>query len=342
MDAAVLSQEQVEETEELLAKGLAEMRQWLREKTDDSKGGVKSSWKLPPCAPQWSDPALDAELLMFLRCELFNAKAAAKRYTKYWRRRASMFGDVRARHSLSSPEALVDSDVVALRKGYAVYAPGVSDVLGRCVLVVHPGRLDHKAYPRESMVRACWFVLHKILESEEFQRRGVRILVLADEGTYAEYDSKLERMLLDSLQATLPLRIGAVDVLNPPWFFSAIFAVLRLFMADKVYQRIKIHSETDPAKMMGLLGRRGLHPDMVPVELHGECSIAWDAWCERALGSGGCGEGGQTETEEEALLCAQVKALDVDSEVVAVARNGHGGVKEIAPAPAPGAEIRGD
>ena len=340
VDEAVMSQEQVEETEELLERGLREMREWLKDKTEmPGTAGVKSSWKLPPCAPVWTDPALDGELLMFLRCELFNAKAAAKRYTKYWRRRATLFGE-RATCDLTSREALLDSDVVALRKGYAVMLPGVRDPMGRVVVVVRPGRLDHKAYPRESMVRACWFVLHKILKEVQGQRRGVCILVVGHEGTYAEYDSQLERALLDSLQATLPLRIGAVDICNPPWFFSAIFAVLRLFMADKVYQRIRIHAETNAEKLILLLRKRGLERDMVPTELNGDYEVHWDKWCDRALAPRGA-ESGEEEAAE-ALLCAESKALSIEGELGA-GGNGHG-VHAVAAAPARGtdAEPKGE
>ena len=82
--------QQPKETPDFLSKSHSELLQEIDKLPDDSKAGWLQAQE------KCSALVDDEHRLMFLRCEVFNTKLAAKRICNYWNKRIELFGQTRA------------------------------------------------------------------------------------------------------------------------------------------------------------------------------------------------------------------------------------------------------
>lgn len=111
----------------------------------------------------------DAFVLQFLRCEVFNADLAAARYNRYWDKRVQVFGPVSAFMPLTLDKAL-RHDRAALEIGF-LRVVDEPDRDKRTYLFMDPSKQDKTKYPRESMVRAVWYLVHRVLAEDELVQK---------------------------------------------------------------------------------------------------------------------------------------------------------------------------
>ncbi|CAM9709265.1 unnamed protein product [Pylaiella littoralis] len=179
-----------DETEDVVRASLAAMRANLKQ---------KPAWRQAP-------PPTDDFLLMFLRSEVFKPHKAADRYRKYWQVKVGLCGEEKAAMPIKVEDAREGLDIEFLQ-----IVPGSKDREERQVVVVNTGKAD-KSLDRKVRVLAIWYILLAALEDVETQRRGFCFVVNLKESKISQVDQTFNKMVLDSIQGTLPVRVGSMNI----------------------------------------------------------------------------------------------------------------------------------
>ena len=79
------------------------------------------------------------------------------------------------------------------------------------------------------------------LKGEQTQLNGVCVFHDFSGVTLANLDREIPKRMFKLLSGKLPVRLGAIYILDPPWFVSYIvFPILKLFMPSKLRSRIHL------------------------------------------------------------------------------------------------------
>jgi hypothetical protein len=152
------------------------------------------------------------------------------------------------------------------------------DPSGRSILYYDPAQFDRSKYQTDSIIRTFWYVFHAALEHELTQKRGIILLVDPGRATYSQFDATVGKQMVSSLKGALPIRLSAIHILHPPSFATFIFPVIKLFMPERMRQRIRVHSGSDESVLEEMANTFGLTPSMLPKEVGGEVSVDHDGW----------------------------------------------------------------
>eukprot|EP00041_Stephanoeca_diplocostata_P043323 m.12636 g.12636 ORF g.12636 m.12636 type:complete len:94 (-) comp9898_c0_seq2:500-781(-) len=90
-------------------------------------------------------------------------------------------------------------------------------------------RANYLAMCPNDFLKYFWVLTDHILEQEDTQRHGVVFMQKLEGSSTQNYNISTSRILTDALQNHLPLRFAGVFLINPPLFYKAIFAVVRVF-----------------------------------------------------------------------------------------------------------------
>ena len=222
---------------------------------------------------------------------------AAIRIANYWNRRIELFGDNLAFKEIKLGDSgiyskntetnsdnesehnekdatIIKSTILGLSHG--ILRPTTThDTGGRAIVFIDPSRLKnynkHNEMERMGVARTFWCVLHSILENNDTaQKVGIVVLAYPHHLKLSYVDRKLMRMNMESLSGCIPVRLGALHVCHPPWFFAKIvFPIMKLVAGDRIRKRVRLHSGTEEKVLQDLEGF-GLGKEVLPSELGGE------------------------------------------------------------------------
>ncbi|KAG9259652.1 tyrosine-protein phosphatase non-receptor type 9-like [Astyanax mexicanus] len=96
-----------------------------------------------------------------------------------------------------------------------------------------PDVTTHKA-----VLQAIIYQLDKAIESIQTQRDGLIFIYDMTNSTYANFDYELCVKILNLLKGAFPARLKCVFIVSSPLWFRAPFAVLRLFVREKLRERV--------------------------------------------------------------------------------------------------------
>ncbi|CAM9113553.1 unnamed protein product [Ectocarpus sp. 6 AP-2014] len=241
------------ETEELVLASLAAMRANLKK------------------VPAWSraPPPTDDFLLMFLRSEVFKPHKAADRYRKFWKVKVGLCGEDKAAFPIKVEDARLGLD-----REFCQIVPGSKDREGRQVVLVNTGQAD-KTLDRKMRVRAVWYVLLAALEDVETQRKGFCFVVTLKTARISQVDQKFNKMVLDSIQGSLPVRVGSMNMCYPPSFFRWIWMVISTFLHERVRARFRFIYGEDEDVLEALTGT--VAPENLPPPI-GRKPLDFQGW----------------------------------------------------------------
>jgi hypothetical protein len=301
--------EWVDETEDMVAAGLAELAEAIAKDGDD----------VAPWAP--AAAALEVGLasrLAFLRCAKFDAAKARARRARYWAYRATLFPSTMCTTEGHLPGADHPCLANALRLGTTEFPIGARDNLGRQVGWIRLARVDYTIVEPMDVLRGLWFHMHMIHgdqgggatgeavgechDGDRTQRRG--LFIVNNMAGLARKNARRETLslLAGSLQDLLPVRLGGVRILNEPVFFDWLWMLMKFFIRAKLRERIVVLG-SDEAALTAWLDPASA----IPTDLGGQ--RVWDGlgWLasERALAGPGGWRG--------AIAAAAAAAAAVDS-----------------------------
>jgi hypothetical protein len=154
----------VTETEEMLRNGAWMLDEAVLAIPDEEKAAyLEALESAPELVEQESDP------VPFLRCEKYDAWAAAQHLVAYWDVRKKIFGAERAFLPMTQSGAMAE-DREYLEKALAMILP--DDDCDRSVIYVDRIRTIRAIAPRDSVLRCLFYMLHVLCQRENTQRRG--------------------------------------------------------------------------------------------------------------------------------------------------------------------------
>uniref|UniRef100_A0A8C7L9T4 Tyrosine-protein phosphatase non-receptor type 9 n=1 Tax=Oncorhynchus kisutch TaxID=8019 RepID=A0A8C7L9T4_ONCKI len=89
-----------------------------------------------------------------------------------------------------------------------------------------------------AVLQAIIFQLDKAIESVDTQRDGLIFIYDMTNSSYGNFDYELCVKILDLLKGAFPARLKCVFIVSSPLWFRAPFAVLRLFVREKLRERV--------------------------------------------------------------------------------------------------------
>jgi len=261
------------ETPALIAEGFANLEREL------GKIPMKDKTAYIRAAKECPDVVNDAHKLMFLRCEVFNADLAAKRFVRYWTRRLEFFGEKKAFKPLTLANIYDDDEgEEALRRGFLSINP-IRHSTGRFIMLADPGKLDRTKYTREMLVRFVWYIFHALLEDEEVQKKGVIGIIYPRTTKFSEVEKKIMYMCTVSVKGCLPLRLSGFHVCHCPTMFRVIFPFVKMLMGPRLRKRLKLHYGSDKA-VVKALKNFDINPEQISADMGGTWEYDHLKWIE--------------------------------------------------------------
>jgi hypothetical protein len=157
------------ETEEMLRNGTQMLREAVLAIPDAAKAAYLEALEIAPLlVERESDP------VAFLRCEKYDAWAAAQHLVAYWDVRKNIFGAERAFLPMTQSGAIAE-DREYLEKALTMILP--DDDCNRSVIYVDRIRTIRAIAPRDAILRCFFYVLHVLCQGENTQRRGFVMVV---------------------------------------------------------------------------------------------------------------------------------------------------------------------
>uniref|UniRef100_A0A672RRL8 Tyrosine-protein phosphatase non-receptor type 9 n=1 Tax=Sinocyclocheilus grahami TaxID=75366 RepID=A0A672RRL8_SINGR len=135
-----------------------------------------------------------------------------------------------------------------------------------------PELTTHKA-----VLQAIIYQLDKAIESVQTQRDGLIFIYDMTNSTYANFDYELCVKILNLLKGAFPARLKCVFIVSSPLWFRAPFAVLRLFVREKLRERVctvKAHELVNHIPVSSL-----------PEHLGGSSQYSHIAWIQSCVNS---------------------------------------------------------
>lgn len=254
--------------------------------------------KLPHDDTQWARQAHDTcpQLckddfqLMFLRCEVFHADLAARRYASYWKKRVAIFGTERAFLPLTfsggGGGAMDDAGIQqAFDMGVMTLLEGVYDPSGRAIVYFDPSLYDKTKYTVETIIPAFWYVLHAALETPSAQQKGVVFVGDPGRAKLSQFDRAVGKELIASLKGALPVRLAAFHLVHPPSFAKIVLPIMKLFMSERMKKRIVVHSGKEDKVLQDLRDKYGWTKDMLPTTIGGTYQVDHSQWAAKRSSS---------------------------------------------------------
>lgn len=202
---------------------------------------------------------------------------AAQRIVKHWDERIQLFGSEKAFLPLTQEGALRD-DENALKMSFLCLT-GTADETGRQIVYCDLSKLDISKNTRESMARTAWYTISAALEDETSQQKGIVLIVNPRKAKYSQFDRRLARLSVNAMQGRLPVRLSAIHVVHSSYFFSIVYAVIKLFLRERTKKRFIFHSGSQD-QVLESLSKMGLSLDVLPVDIGGKIVINQQQWLE--------------------------------------------------------------
>nr|CAI5824974.1 unnamed protein product [Callosobruchus analis] len=209
--------EELNETPEVLERELRALKQFVKDDTN------------------LSVPEGDDFLIRFLRARKFDSKKAFHMIQRYFLMK------------LQCPE-LFDCPLPSQCTGvFELKAQNMlsdRDQFGRRVYIIKIDNFDAAKTTIDEVFRLNILALEQIAREPETQISGVCILL--DMAGLSLQHSKFftpyyARRTVELVQETFPLRFKSFNVVNEPFYFDAIVAVLKPFLKEKIRKRIVMH-----------------------------------------------------------------------------------------------------
>lgn len=226
--------------------------------------------------------------LMFLRCDVFHVPISCQRWITYWTKRLEIFGPGKAFKRLTQANAFTEpEDQAALESGVITYLKGAHDEKGRSLLLFDPSRQDKSKFQANHLCRVLWYHAHCALEdSETSQQHGFMLLVDPSRAKLSQFDRSVAKVILSSLQHTMPLRLAAFHICHPPAIASIVLPIVKLFLSDRMKKRLLLHPKNKNKTLVILLGEYGIDATSVPTALGGMYALNRKGWLEDQKAAG--------------------------------------------------------
>lgn len=151
------------------------------------------------------------------------------------------------------------------------------DNSGAAVAIFTARLHDPHITSQQTTLQGVVYQLDAALESTETQRCGLVFIYDMTESVYQNFDYQLSQKILTLLKGGYPARLKKVLIVTAPLWFKAPFKVLRLFVREKLRDRVYTVTLAEL--------RNHIPADCLPVELGGNLTIDHSSWLLRCVKS---------------------------------------------------------
>ena len=145
--------------------------------------------------------------------------------------------------------------------------------------------IDEYKHTNEGIVRTIWYHAHALLENENVQKYGVVVLFCPGAIRLGQSNTPLLKMMMESVQGALPVRIAAIHLCRPPTFLAIIWPIFKMFLTKKTLKRFKFHWGSND-KISKALGSYGIEKESLPAYLGGTHKHDHYAWLTKRRAAG--------------------------------------------------------
>ena len=126
-----------------------------------------------------------------------------------------------------------------LETGFCMFLEEARCVNGRAILLVRLQFHDPTKYKPHDVVIALHNVILYALRSDDLiQAQGFTVLHDMTKVRYRNLDFSLAEKISKCFNSTFPMRYGRLVMYNPPFFFSAVYRIVSMFLSKKMKERL--------------------------------------------------------------------------------------------------------
>ncbi|XP_002740569.2 tyrosine-protein phosphatase non-receptor type 9-like [Saccoglossus kowalevskii] len=123
---------------------------------------------------------------------------------------------------------------------------------------------------KQNVLKSVLYQLDQALEDKITQRNGMVFVFDMTGSTYSNFDYELSQKILDLLKGGYPARLKKVIIVTAPLWFRAPFKILRLFVREKLRDRVVLTNITDLPQV--------LPKESLPKQMNGPVSVDHKDW----------------------------------------------------------------
>lgn len=174
--------------------------------------------------------------------------------------------------------------MAALEAGFVSIA-SMKERSGRGVIYTQPSISVERMFPHDMALRAIWYVIHAILESETAQQKGVVIIVTGKNYKLANFEKKWVMQCIDTLKGCCPIRISAFKLCHPPAFFNIVWPFLKRCMDSVLRKRVRVYAGSN-AQIVSKLKKDGMCSYEIPESIGGDLEFNMCDWIKKRYAAG--------------------------------------------------------
>ena len=175
-------------------------------------------------------------LLACLRARKFDPASAATRMQKYmtWRREYRI-------DELGQPSN--DRMQAWLRLEMARWTGG-KDQAGRYIVQMTMRNTRPDEFSAEEVMRGIHLLFETLLRAyPDAQARGISLVGDLRDVAFSNLDPRVPKLMGPAMSSVLPVRLGRLQLVHPPWFFKLVFPLIMRFQSSKMKSRTAVRSE---------------------------------------------------------------------------------------------------
>jgi len=158
-------------------------------------------------------------------------------------------------------------------------AAGTKDELGRALIWVRLRFHDPKASKARDMARLVATVMLHTLSDPNVQRLGIVVVNDMNGLKLKNLDPAAGKMIFSTVLSNLPIRVGRIVILNPPWLVGYIILPIAMsLMSAKLRSRIMVVNGTSTEPLFKVMPK-----SMLPTDLGGEAHVDADGFVASVL-----------------------------------------------------------
>jgi hypothetical protein len=197
-----------------------------KELLDEMRGHLAGTGLEDPQADQFW-------LLACLRARKFDAERGATLFKRYMAWRVEFQVD-----ELGHPSHPRMQEFFRLK---VTRFTGGRDKVGRLIIQGTARNQRPDIFQPDDVLRGMHAILEAALRAHpDAQARGISMVYDVGGAGLSNMDPKLSKKLAPAFSANLPIRIGRMNLVNPPWFIKILFPIFRSFMSKKLQSRMRI------------------------------------------------------------------------------------------------------
>nr|CAD7195389.1 unnamed protein product [Timema douglasi] len=250
--------QQVKKERHLSAEWVQRASEELNEKPEKVQDDINTLRSMIVAETNLHVPADDAFLLRFLRARKFNCTKAFHMLQRYYVMK------LRCPELFKIPRPSEKKYILEMQAQNMLED---RDGFGRRVYIFRVEKCDAANVSIEDVFRTNVLALEQVVDEPETQIAGLTVIV--DMNGFGIQHAKFlspyyARRTVEVIQETFPLRFKGFHVINEPFYFDAVFAVLKPFLKEKIRKRIYFHGR----ELSSL--HAFISPDILPEEYGGK------------------------------------------------------------------------